>query len=273
MLGLCGPLRSQASLLKERKSTIFTFKSSNDDHAPQRGGSKEQPLRTAGVPRFGAHWLRWLGAGGSVLLLSLFTLVGVTPALALVGQVTEFPVAQGFPGTPGFPGNAMARGSDGNVWFSTNTPVTIGRITPAGQVTQFADPNTSATFAADFTLGSDGNVWFLDVTGFNPSQERIGRVTPAGQISEFLILTFKGNLASVNQMTLGSDGNIWFTANTFSSRHLSNGFIGRVTTAGVISEFGTPTAVSDPQDIALGSDGNIWFNEVSAHAVGRILTH
>jgi streptogramin lyase len=153
-----------------------------DDHAPQRGGSKEQPLSTARVPRFGAHWLRWLGAGGSVLLLSLFTLVGVAPALALAaaaGQVSEFPVPQGFPGTPpGFPGNAMVR-------------------------------------------GSDGNVWFLDVVGFNPGQESIGRITPAGQISEF----------------------------------------------------GTPTAVSDPQDIALGSDGNIWFNEDSAHAVGRILTH
>lgn len=179
LLGPCGPLRSQASLLNERRSTIFTFRSSYNDHAPQRGGVKEHPLRTAGVPRFGAHWLRWLGAGGSVLLLSLLTLVGVTPALAL-----------------------------------------------------------------------------------------------AGQVSEFLIPAFKGNRVSVNRMTLGSDGNVWFTANTFVGRGtISNGFIGRVTTAGVITEFGTPTAVSDPQDIALGSDGNIWFNEDSAHAVGRILTH
>lgn len=215
-----------------------------------------------------------MGAGGSVLLLSLLTLVGVTPALAAAGQVTEFKVPQGFPGTPSAPGNAMALGSDGNVWFSTNFPVTIGRITPNGQVTQFADPNTSASFATDFTHGSDGNVWFLDVVGFNPSQESIGRVTPAGQISEFLIPAFKGNRVSVNQMTLGSDGSIWFTANTFVGRGtISNGFIGHVTTAGQISEFGTPTAVSDPQDIALGSDGNIWFNEDSAHAVGRILTH
>jgi virginiamycin B lyase len=189
-----------------------------------------------------------------------------------VGQVTEFPVAQGFPGTlPGFPGNAMARGSDGNVWFSTNNPVTIGRITPAGQVTQFADPTTGATLAADFTLGSDSNVWFLDMQG---QVERIGRVTPAGQISEFLIPAFKGNRVSVNLLTLGSDGNIWFTSNTFVGRGtVSNGFIGRVTTAGQISEFGTPTAVSDPHDIALGSDGNLWFNEAAAHAVGRILTH
>ncbi len=143
----------------------------------------------------------------------------------MVGQVTEFPVAQGFPGTPpGFPGNAMARGSDGNVWFSTNNPVTIGRITPAGQVTQFADPTAGATLAGDFTLGSDGN--------------------------------------------------LWFTSNTFVGRGtVSNGFIGRVTTAGQISEFGTPTAVSFPADITLGSDGNIWFNEDAAHAVGRILTH
>src|SRR5258708_37010321 len=110
--------------------------------------------------------------------------------------------------------------------------------------------------------------------GFNPSQvERIGRITPAGQISEFLIPAFKGNRVSVNLMTLGSDGKIWFTSNTFVGRGtVSNGFLGRVTAAGQISEFGTPTAVSDPQDIALGSDGNIWFNEDAAHAVGRHLT-
>ena len=118
LLGLCGPLRSQASLLNERRSTIFTFRSSYDDHAPQRGGSKEQPLRTARVPRFGA----------SVLLLSLLTLVGVTPALAMAGQVSEFPVPQGFPGTPSVPGNAMALGSDGNIWFNEDSAHAVGRI-------------------------------------------------------------------------------------------------------------------------------------------------
>jgi virginiamycin B lyase len=181
-------------------------------------------------------------------------------------------VPQGFPGTvPGEP-NTMALGSDGNIWFSTNFPVTIARITPTGQVSQFADPNANASFVADFTRGSDGNIWFLDVVGFSPSQESIGRVTPAGVISEFPIPAFKGNRASVNQMALGSDGNIWFTANTLIGRGtLSNGFIGRITTAGQISQFGTPTAVSDPQDIARGSDGNIWFTEHSAHTVGRIL--
>ncbi|MBV9281281.1 MAG: hypothetical protein JOZ41_14470 [Chloroflexi bacterium] len=174
---------------------------------------------------------------------------------------------------PGVPGNPMVLGSDSNIWFSTTGPVTIGRITPTGQIAQFADPNPSASYAAHLTLGSDGNVWFLDVQGLSNSVESVGRVTPAGQISEFPIPAFKGNPVSVNQMARGSDGGVWFTANSHNGRVLSNGVVGRVATTGQITEFGTPTAVSDPTDMASGSDANIWFDEDSAHAIGRITNH
>jgi streptogramin lyase len=161
---------------------MFTLGLSDDDQSLDGCGAKARSRDTVRVSRSGTHWPRRLGVGGSLLLLlSLFILVHAVPALAAAGQVTEFPVAQGFPGTEaGFPGNAMV---------------------------------------------------------------------------------------------LGSDGNIWFTSNTFNARLLSNSFIGLVTPSGQISEFGTPTAVSDPQDIATGSDHNLWFNEDSAHAVGRITTH
>ena len=251
---------------------MFIFKYSHDNHAPESGGAKERLLRTLVAPRFGAHRLRRLGAGGSLLLfLSLLAFVGISPALAQpakkVGHVTEFPVAQGFPG------NTMVRGSDGNLWFGTEFPATFGRITPTGQVTQFPDPTVNATGSGSFTLGPDGNVWFFEVQGFDRSAvERIGRITPAGQISEFLIPPFQGNRVAVNNITVGSDGNLWFTSNTFNGRSQSNGFVGRVTTAGVITEFGTPTPMSDPDAIALGSDGNIWFTEAGAKAIGRITT-
>ena len=38
--------------------------------------------------------------------------------------------------------------------------------------------------------------------------------------------------------------------------------IGRITTAGVITEFPIPTAGSGPAGIAAGPDGNLWFTEV-----------
>ena len=37
--------------------------------------------------------------------------------------------------------------------------------------------------------------------------------------------------------------------------------LGRITTAGVITEYSVPTGGSQPLGVALGPDGNIWFTE------------
>jgi len=49
----------------------------------------------------------------------------------------------------------------------------------------------------------------------------------------------------------GPDGNLWFT-------NLGNNSVGRVTPAGVVSNF-TGSGISDPFGIAAGPDGNLWF--------------
>src|SRR4029077_15908696 len=46
--------------------------------------------------------------------------------------------------------------------------------------------------------------------------------------------------------------------------------IGRMTTAGMVTEFAIPTPASDPRAINNGPDGNLWFVEHDAHAIGRI---
>ena len=58
-------------------------------------------------------------------LLSLST----TPAWAAAGTVTEFPVPSGSP-------VGITAGPDGNLWFADSAGK-IGRITPAGSITQF----------------------------------------------------------------------------------------------------------------------------------------
>jgi len=63
----------------------------------------------------------------------------------------------------------------------------------------------------------------------------------------------------------GSDGSLWFTEFGASK-------IGRITIAGVISEFPTLTSGSGPYGITAGSDGNLWFNESNASKIGRIST-
>src|SRR5439155_11966802 len=46
----------------------------------------------------------------------------------------------------------------------------------------------------------------------------------------------------------------------------------RITTAGAVTEFPTPTAGSDPINIAAGPDGNLWFTETNVNKIGRITT-
>ena len=63
----------------------------------------------------------------------------------------------------------------------------------------------------------------------------------------------------------GGDGSLWFTENYGNK-------IGRITTAGVITEFAIPTTGSGPQGIAAGPDGNLWFVESGGNNIGRITT-
>jgi len=67
----------------------------------------------------------------------------------------------------------------------------------------------------------------------------------------------------------GPDGNLWFTEQKGDK-------IGRITTAGVITEFTIPTVPygSGPIGIASGPDGNLWFTEgtSSGNKIGRITT-
>jgi streptogramin lyase len=60
----------------------------------------------------------------------------------------------------------------------------------------------------------------------------------------------------------GPDGNIWFTE--------GNQFIGRLTPAGVFSEFTIPTSNCQPNVITQGPDGNMWFTENNVNNIGRI---
>ncbi len=48
------------------------------------------------------------------------------------------------------------------------------------------------------------------------------------------------------------------------------GKIGRITPAGVLTEFTVPTANSGPRALAAGTDGNIWFSEYKAGKIGRV---
>jgi virginiamycin B lyase len=66
--------------------------------------------------------------------------------------------------TAGFTGDpiSIVAGPDGNLYFGETTPA-VGRITPAGVVTEYKFPATEGTFPIlSITVGPDGNIWFAN---------------------------------------------------------------------------------------------------------------
>src|SRR5262249_37919440 len=59
--------------------------------------------------------------------------------------------------TPDSQPNTIVAGPDGNVWFMEINRDTLGRITPAGQVTEVPLPVPAGN--ANFVFGPDGNIW------------------------------------------------------------------------------------------------------------------
>ena len=118
----------------------------------------------------------------------------------------------------------------------------------AGAVTvsEFALPSDQA-MPTSITGAADGNLWFTEF-----SSRKIGRITPQGQITEFPIANPVG-ASNPLAIARAADGNVWF---------LAAGLIGRITTAGVVSQYTLPFGDdSNAQGLAAGPDGNMWFTQ------------
>jgi len=145
----------------------------------------------------------------------------------------------------------IALGPDGNLWFTEYAGNRIGRITPAGVITEYPLPASSAPIA--ITVGPDGNLWFCEEGG-----NRIGKMNTSGTLlAEYDVPTANSGL---NDIVAGPDGALWFT-------EYEGQKIGRITPGGTITEY---TAGAKVFGIAPGPDGNLWFTETIADRVGRI---
>lgn len=219
------------------------------------------------------------------------TVAGVLFALvsgaASAQSVTEFPLPSGS-GPLG-----ITAGPDGNVWFATQTTGTIGRITPAGTITQFSAP-TAGSGTSSIATGSDGNLWFTE-----NNANKIGRFTPGpNTMTEFQIVGSRTPTA----ITASADGFLWFTLLNpaqIATVHLdgsmakfnltansapvgvaafndpyyvwltefSAGKLAKVDRFGDIVEMPSPHS---PNRITAGPDGNLWFTESGTNMIGTV---
>jgi virginiamycin B lyase len=180
----------------------------------------------------------WHTSAGKVPRVGRTTVAGVTKEVAL-------PDAGAKPG-------AITRGPDGTLWFIDATGE-IDRVSLAGAIdTVAAVPGTPTAL----TAGPDGNVWVTLPAKGKKDDGAIGRVTPAGVLSTFTT----GLTADPGDIAAGWDGALWFTEPEGNA-------IGRITTAGVITEY---PAAKEPAFLAAGADGAVWFT--ARKTIGRITT-
>lgn len=158
-------------------------------------------------------------------------------------------------------------GPDGNIWFTEPGVGNIGKITPTGQISEYALPSTAlqdelgpyplVTTATAITSGPDGALWFTDAT--TPG---LGRITTSGEIT-----LFPAPGLQPSNLTVGSDGAIWFT---------SQGAVPSVDRFDPVTHAITTTVLPDanswPSAIIPGPDGALWFLEPGTQSVGRITT-
>jgi streptogramin lyase len=238
----------------------------------------------------------------STLLFAVASLTGIFCASATEAQINgtlpdavqrrSFPI----PSSDSEP-ISITFGPDGNFWFTEQNRSQVARITPDGVITEFLTPTFS--FPIGITAGPDGNIWFAE--GAAGSGGQIAFITPDGHIEE---IVFSASTAAASGIVTGPDGNIWFTdlignkiwRLELPSRNLASfpiptpdsfpnditvgadgnlwfteggaGKIGRITTSGVITEFGS--GLSLPFSIASGPDGNIWFTQRFGQQIGKV---
>jgi virginiamycin B lyase len=149
--------------------------------------------------------------------------------------------------------HGITAGPDRNLWFK-DTLGRVARMTLSGEVTHFSLPSGSdLSTSSGIVVGPDDNIWFTE-----PANRRIDRVTAQGVLAQ---VTFVGHEAPLI-ITRGPDDNLWFT---------ERDAIGRVTTAGTLSEFALPSRGAIPVGIAAGPDDKLWFTESAGNRIGNIV--
>jgi virginiamycin B lyase len=119
------------------------------------------------------------------------------------GSIIEFALPTG----ASFP-EGITAGPDGNLWFTESRGNKIGRITPAGLITEFPLLSRCGKYLTcaphGITTGPNGNLWFTMENG-----NAIGSISPSGSFAGGFSIPTASSVAE--GITTGPDGNLWFT--------------------------------------------------------------
>ncbi len=168
------------------------------------------------------------------------------------GEITEYALPPSCTSNSTCSPFGITGGPDGNVWFTEQGSGKIAKITPAGEVTEYALPGcgTSGCQPTAIVTGADGMLWFTEQYG-----NRIGKISTDGAVAEYNLPTNCGSTILGCRpfgIAVDGEGNIWFTEKTDR--------IGRLASDGSFTEI--PLHINSvPYFITTGRDGNVYFTE------------
>ena len=177
------------------------------------------------------------------------------------GSATAFPAGTGI-GLSGTGPEHITAGPDGNLWFTEFWTNRIGRMTPAGALTEFPIP-TADSAPRGIVSGPDGAVWFVE-SGFN--RTAIARITTKGEVTEFPIGGTSLDQLQPTEIVTAPDGNLWFNQTHPSA---PQGEVGRMTPNGAVTLFAFPKG-GRPLGMAVGPDGNVWVTDPGGNTITRM---
>ena len=151
---------------------------------------------------------------------------------------TETPLPSGH--TP----SKLINGPDGALWF-VSKPGSIGRITTAGSISEFAVPNWNPIVVA---TGPDAAIW-IGAQSTTSANIALLRRNSDGSYTSYAA----GTASSIDALVTGPDGKLWFTG---------FGLLNSMTTSGTWTQFhikdsnGNPVVVTT---VVVGPDGALWL--------------
>jgi streptogramin lyase len=166
--------------------------------------------------------------------------------------VTEFAL----PNATSYPRDITA-GPDGNLWFTEQGGLRIGRITTGGFINASTEYTGFTGVPLGIAPGPDGNVWF------STQSDKVAQITPAGTITEYDVDT-AGCVPLV--MALGPDDALWYSC-------YGKSMLGR-TDPNDPSNPSSHTLIaidSEPSGIVFGPGEAVWFVQEAARQVGYLV--
>ena len=157
--------------------------------------------------------------------------------------------------TPGrnYESLGLAVAPDGSAWYTDIKAGAVMRISPSGEVAQFA-LDSAIVRLGRLAVGPDGSVWFADATGGGITQLKDGIFT-------------RHEIGSAGSGPYGvavtSDGIVWATLQAASK-------LIRIEPSGAMATIDSSPPGVVPTDVAVGTDGSVWFLQFRANRVGRL---